>query len=311
MNMWIANLHKFSRKFVGWITAAGPIIAYVLSSLTIIVGVIIYATIIWPYAWWYWISAGLIGLFFSILVERLTLTQAAKVRVASEKREDIKVAYSRERNPTNAVKANEERELSAVKDNWARVLMIAGAVISTCAGTLFWHYLLQGLPEWQAWAFSTLFSALISFTLVSSELHRHLENEVIGGAIAADHFVDQAGRADARDRVIARFGAKHERALQEALDHDTIGEIADYTAQQTLDDVLQGQGQIPMHVQREREARRIAAENERTRTEQQMEAIRARKPKDEKEKPGLLSRAIGAFKPAEIEEPSGNGKHPF
>ena len=88
-----------------------------------------------------------------------------------------------------------------------------------------------------------------------------------------------------------------------------------------------------MHVQREREARRIAAENERTRTEQQMEAIRARKPKDEKEKPGLLSRAIGAFKPAEPteryrkpvaesyrelglrppdeEEASSNGKRPF
>src|SRR6266436_2075346 len=110
MNMWIANLHKFSRKFVGWITAAGPIIAYVLSSLTIIVGVIIYATIIWPYAWWYWISAGLIGLFFSILVERLTLTQAAKVRVASEKREDIKTRYALEEDPTAQTRANEAHE---------------------------------------------------------------------------------------------------------------------------------------------------------------------------------------------------------
>src|SRR5258708_1913853 len=178
--------------------------AYVLSSLTIIVGVIIYATIIWPYGWWYWISAGLIGLFFSILVERLTLTQAAKVRVASEKWEDIKKRYALEEDPTAQTRANEEHELAIVKDNWARVLMIAGAIISTCAGTLFWHYLLQGLPEWQPWAFSTLFSALISFTLVSSELHRPLENEVISGSIAADHFVTQAGREDARDRVIKR-----------------------------------------------------------------------------------------------------------
>src|SRR5258707_13494428 len=121
MNMWIANLHKFSRKFVGWNTAAGPIIAYVLSSLTIIVGVIIYATIIWPHAWWYWISAGLIGLFFSILVERLTLTQAAKVRVASEKREDIKTRYALEEDPTAQTRANEAHELNAVKENWGRV----------------------------------------------------------------------------------------------------------------------------------------------------------------------------------------------
>lgn len=306
MNMWIAKLHKFSRKFVGWITAAGPIIAYVLSTLTIVVGVIIYATIIWPRAWWYWVAAGLIGLFFSILVERLTLTQAAKVRVANERREDIKTAYAKEENPTAETQANEERELNAVKDNGASVLMVVGAVISTAAGTLFWHYLLQGLPEWQAWGFSTLFSMLISFTLVSSELHRHLENDVISGSIAADHFVDQAGREDARDRVIDRFGEKHKAALEEALDHDTVGQITDYTAQQTLDDVLQGKGQIPMHVQREREARRIAAENERQQTAEQMKRIREARPKDEKEKPGLLSRAIGALKPAEPESSNGH-----
>lgn len=302
---------------MGWITAAGPIIAYVLSSLTIIVGVIIYATIIWPHAWWYWVAAGLIGLFFSILVERLTLTQAAKVRVASEKREDIKTRYALEEDPTTQTRANEQHELAVVKDNWARVLMICGAIISTCAGTLFWHYLLQGLPEWQAWGFSTLFSALISFTLVSSELHRHLENEVISGSIAADHFVDQAGREDARDRVISEFASRHGNALQEVLDNDTMGQIADYTAQQTLDDVLKGQGQIPMHVQREREARRIAAENERQQTSEQMKRIREAKPKDEKEKPGLLSRAIGAFKAPESTEryhepiAERNGKHPF
>lgn len=308
MNMRIAKLHKFSRKFVGWITAAGPIIAYALSIFTIVAGVIIYATKIWPDAWWYWIVAGVIGMLFSLLVERLTLTQAAKVRTAREKREDIEVAYARVKDLTNAALAHKQRELDLVKTGGAEVLMLAGILISTAAGTLFWHYLLQGLPEWQAWGFSTLFSALISFTLVSSELHRHLENEVVSGSIMADHFTDLAGREDARDRVIAEFAEKHEGALQKTLDHNTVGEIADYQAQQTLDDVLNGKGQIPMHIQREREARRIASDRERELTSQQMEIVRQGKPKDEKPK-GLIGRIGEAFK-ADL-EPSGNGKRPF
>lgn len=298
MNMWIAKLHKFSRKFVGVITAGGPVLAYFLSMLTIIGGVTIYALIIWPHNVFYQAMAGLIAVVFSLLVERLTLTQAAKVRTAHEKREDIKTHYALVERPTRDVEAARERELAMVKTGGAEVLMIAGALISTAAGTLFWHYLLQGLPDWQAWGFSTLFSMLISFTLVSSELHRHLENEVVSGSIMADHFTDLAGREDARDRVISEFSSRHGEALQEVLEDGTVGEIADYTAQQTLDDVFKGQGQIPMHIQREREARRIAADRERDRTEEQMQVVRQGKPKDEKPR-GLIDRIGDAFKPGD------------
>lgn len=304
MNMWIAKLHKFSRKFVGWITAAGPVIAYVLSMFTIVVGVIIYATKIWPTGLPYWIAAGIIGLLFSLLVERLTLTQAAKVRTAKEKREDIETHYALVERPTKEVEAAKARELKAIKTGGAAWLVFAGALISTCAGTLFWHYLLQGLPEWQAWGFSTLFSALISFTLVSSELHRHLENEVVSGSIMADHFTDMAGREDARDRVIGEFANRHEQALQDTLDHNTVNEIADYTAQQTLDDIFQGKGQIPLHIQREREARRTAADRERDLTSEQMQTIRQGRPKDEKPR-GLIGKIGDTFKP----EPSSTNGH--
>lgn len=306
MNMWIAKLHKFSRKFVGMITAGGPVLAYFLSMLTIIGGVTIYALMIWPNNLFYQIMAGGIAVLFALLVERLTLTQAAKVRTASEKKADIEMHYAMIERPTKDVEAAKKRELDAIRSWDATALMISGALISTCAGTLFWHYLLQALPGWQAWGFSTLFSALISFTLVSSELHRHLENEVVSGSIMADHYTDLAGREDARDRVISSFASQHEGALQKTLDHNTVSEIADYQAQQTLDDVLKGQGQIPMHIQREREARRTAADRERELTSQQMEIVRQAKPKDEKPQ-GLIGRIGGAFKPSS----NGNGKQPF
>jgi hypothetical protein len=313
-NMSIAKIHKFSRKFVGWITAVGPVVALAVSILTIVIGVIIYATKIWPGAPVYWVSAGGIGILFSILVERLTLTQAAKVRTIKEKKDDIETRHAKVERPTKDVEDAKERALDqAQKGNvgaWS--LMLLGVLVSTAAGTLFWHYLLQALPPIQAWGFSTLFSAIVSFTLVSSELHRHLDNDVISSSIVADHFIDMAGREDARDKAIERFGEKHDEALEKALDHNTIGEIADYTAQKTLDEVFKGEGEIPKHIQREREARRIANEAEARRTEQQMEIIRERKPKDEKPK-GLIDRIGNPFKQVDPERSSsnGNGNHPF
>jgi len=309
-NMTIAKLHKASRKFVGWITAAGPFIAYLLSMMTIIAGVVIYAAKIWPNNGFYLTGAGLIGIFFALLVERLTLTQAAKVRTINEKSEDIKNRYALVEDRTAATEANQERELDLAEKGrgGAWTLMLAGALVSTCAGTLFWHYLLQALPTYQSWGFSTLFSAIVSFTLVASELHRHLDNEVIASSIMADHFTNMAAREDARDRVIDGFNDKHEQALQEALDHNTVNEIADYTAQQTLDGIFDGQGQIPMHIQRERASRQDAAERERERTAEQMKIVRSAKPKDEKPK-GLFGRIGDAFKPA-IDEHSSNGKEP-
>ncbi len=306
-NLTIAKLHRFSRKLVGWITAVGPVIAYILSIITIVVGVIIYAVEIWPDTWLYWVAAGVIGLLFSLLVERLTLTQAAKVRVASEKREDIGTAHALVEKPTPEVEAAKNRKLAAIKTGGAEPLMVAGALISTCAGTLFWHYLFQRMPIYQAWGFSTLFSALISFTLVSSELHRRIENEVIASSITADHFTDAALKEDTRDRVIEEFADQHEKALRETLGGNTVRDAADYAAQRTLDEVLDtGQGLIPKHISRERELARQRDLDQQKQTDQQFEIIRsAGAPKDERPR-GLLSRAIGAFKPA-IDEHSSNG----
>src|SRR5260221_1539126 len=188
--MTIAKLHKFSRKFVGWITAVGPIVALAVSVLTIVAGVIIYATKIWPDSWPYWVGAGVIGILFSLLVERLTLTQAAKVRTIREKKEAIETAYAELKDPTKTSLEHKERELDeAGKGTFgAWGLMLFGAIVSTCAGTLFWHYLLQALPDWPAWGFLTLFSANLSFTPCSNSIPPRLYHDVISFIIIAGQF---------------------------------------------------------------------------------------------------------------------------
>src|SRR5258708_36790983 len=79
-NMTIAKLHKASRKFVGWITAAGPFIAYLLSMMTIMAAVVIYAAKIWPNTGFYLTGAGLIRIFFALHPARMAHSAARNVR---------------------------------------------------------------------------------------------------------------------------------------------------------------------------------------------------------------------------------------
>ena len=275
-NMSIAKMHRRARKFVGWIAAAGVVIAYALSLFTVMAGVEIYA----------WtlpigdknahllllVVGAIIGALFSLLIERMTLVQAAKVRNAREKREDINDRYAVIDKPTAATKALHEAELKRVKSGGAGLLMLFGVAVSTAAGTLFWHFILQGLPFWQAWGFSTLFSAVISFTLIESELHKNLQFAVISESIVANNLIKEAGIEDTRDRVTERFAAHHRAALETAMNEDTIKDAASATALQHLDEQFGGTGVISTYIDRERlyKQQQAAAEEELTRQQQQL-----------------------------------------
>ena len=266
-NMTIAKLHRQARKLVGLLAAVGVVIAYLLSFVTVIAGVNIYAYSIWGGNWVALGVSGIIGALLSVLVERLTLVQAAKVRVSNEKKALLDAAYAEIENPTAEVRARLKYEKKRLSAGWAAALMVVGALVSTCAGTLFWHYLLSQMPVWQAWVFSTLFSGLVSFTLVESELHKGMQTEVIGDAIDADHFVRQAGLRDAEDSILDKFHRQHTAALDSALNNDTMLAIADQTALSTVDTLYGGTGRIPEYVgqERERKAQEVVAQDERTR----------------------------------------------
>lgn len=270
-NMTIAKMHRWARKLVGLLAVIGVVVAYTLSFVTVVAGVNIYAYQIWDGNWVALTVSGIIGALLSVLVERLTLVQAAKVRVTNEKRALLEVAFAEIEHPTPQVRARLAYEKRRLHSRWSGALMIVGALVSTCAGTLFWHYLLGRLPGWQAWAFSTLFSALVSFTLVESELHKGMQSEVIGDAIAADHFVKQAGLRDAEDSILGKFHRQHTSALDSALNNDTMLAIADATALDTIDTLYGSSGRIPEYVgqERERKARELAAQEDRTRLQMQ------------------------------------------
>lgn len=282
-NMSIAKMHRRARKFVGWIAAAGVVIAYVLSLFTVMAGVEIYAwnlSIADKNARFVLLLAALfIGALFSLLIERMTLVQAAKVRNAREKREAITANYDKivaktGEDKTEEVERLEQLELARVKSGGAEALMLFGALVSTAAGTLFWHYILQGLPLWQAWGFSTLFSAVISFTLIESELHKNLQFAVISESIVAQNLIKEAGTEDARDRVMERFAGQHAAALESAMNAETFANAADASALQTLDEAYGGTGLISTYVDRERAYKQQMIEEEAQRTREQMRLIR-------------------------------------
>src|SRR5690242_1065062 len=121
-NMTIAKLHRWARKLVGFLAVAGVVVAYALSFLTVIAGVVIYAVQIWPGEYLALGVAGIIGALLSVLVERLTLVQAAKTRVSKEKIVLLDAAYDQIDSPTYEVTARYELDKKRLHPGWAGVL---------------------------------------------------------------------------------------------------------------------------------------------------------------------------------------------
>lgn len=282
MNMMIAKTHRTSRKIVGHTLALASMLAIVLSGLVIAAGVTTYAVLSFPMSrgMWvvtYWILALVIGSIVAILIESLTLGSCARLRYALETRKAIVRQYSKITNPTEEVQAQREHDLGAL--NWPiatdTAFIIIGVCISTLAGTLLWHLILSPLPVWESWLISTLFSVLVSATLVVAELKKETNTRVIEEAIIADNFTQLAAKEDGREAVIDALHSQHKSKVEELAQGETFTDAITIEAENTLDEVLTGgSGSIPTRLQRERELKQIAIQRERELTTRQLSLVK-------------------------------------
>lgn len=282
-NMMIAKSHRTSRKFVGHTLALASVLAIVLSGLVVAAGVTTYAILSFPVKngqWWviaYWVFALVIGSILAVLTESFTLGSCARLRYTLEVRRDIKSKYDQVADPTETVLAQKKRDLDAQR--WSigtdTVGIVVGVGISTIAGTLMWHLILSPLPDIQAWVYSTLFSGLVSATLIVSELKKVTNTKIIEESIIADNFTQLAAKEDGKEAVIDELNKQHKSKVTALAQGETFNDAIALEAEKTLDDVLTGgTGQIPLRLHRERELRRVTELREKEATTRQLAIVR-------------------------------------
>lgn len=281
-NMLIAKSHRTSRKFVGHTMALASMLAIILSGLVVAAGVVTYAIFSFPtsigwVAYVYWVLALVIGSILAVLIESFTLGSCARLRYTLEVRKEIVSRYNQVVNPTESIEAMKKREMNTLLPGTITdgFFIVLGVTISTLAGTLLWHLILSPLPNWQAWACSTLFSGLVSATLVVSELKKETNTRIIEESIIADNFTQLAAKEDARAEVIDSLHKQHKSKVTALAQGETFDAAILTEAETTLDEVLTGgTGQIPLRLQREREVKQIAMQQDRENTTRQLSLVR-------------------------------------
>jgi hypothetical protein len=286
-NISIANTHRLYRKWVGHVVAQSGLLAFAANTLVVPAGLIVMALTV---ANGNGITIGItlvmvavIGILLAILADGMTLSACARLRISLERIALIKEQYAQipddEKKAGVAQREQQELEPHEHSANISRLCIFFFALVSASAGTLFWHKLLETLPVWQAWTFSTLFSLLIAGTLIASELYKRANNEVVRESIVADHFSNEALLEDANEYAMAKLHEKYGTQIEEIGENtDTVRYAVEEHAISVYDNLLAGgKGLIPARIHREKVDKEVAIEMERNETARQLRLIKGGK----------------------------------
>lgn len=284
-NTSIANTHRAYRKFVGYVVAKAAFLAVVTNTLVVPAGLLVMdlsVTNLQHNAWSLLVSVPLvlaIGTLLALIADGMTLGACARVSVALLDRKILteKFAQVAESTKTPQIKEVEKQKFKLLYPTyWINGICIAFfSCISASAGTLFWHKLLESLPAIEAWIFSTLFSVLISGTLIACELFREQNNEVVRKSIVTDHFTNEALLEDANEEASKVLHDQYAKQIKEIVENTNAVKISvEEHAQRVYDNLLTGgKGLIPARIEREKADRTIAMQRQEAETERQWRLI--------------------------------------
>ncbi len=286
-NITIANTHRIYRKLVGELVGQGAMVALIGNTIAVPFGVIVFAVGVVGSANLWMLGLTLlvsfvIGVILAILADSQTLAGCARWRINNEQiaviREKYAVIPEEERHPSLADLEQKEIKSQEHARTWNMVCVTFSSTVSACAGILFWHWLLSALPEWMAWVFSTLFAVLVSFTLISCELLKRQNNEIVRESIVADHYTNEAMSEDAQEAIVDAMGKQCRTQVKELTESDVVAVAVEEFVISELDRQLAGgRGQIPLRIEREKEDKRIAAERDQEKLSQQLRLIQGGK----------------------------------
>ncbi|HEX3643606.1 MAG TPA: hypothetical protein VHV10_20145 [Ktedonobacteraceae bacterium] len=281
MNSFIAKAHRLQRKSIGLIVASGGVLAFILSFLLIVAGIVMTALIHPPTDNIIGLILYIIVLIFAslmigILIERLTATNSTKLRLMGEAVEEAEARFSQIKGPPAAAATAEyeKQKIAAQKGKRVIIFLITlGTSLSMLCESFCIHFLFTSWDLYVGWIASFFLSGLVSYTLISSELHKKHEAAIILDSLDTDNFLGVAAHATIKDRVHERMLTQSTVKVDEIANSAVMLQAIDQAVIQHVDEVMHGGGEIVERITDEREQRRLAEVQERERTRQQLTII--------------------------------------
>jgi hypothetical protein len=182
-----------------------------------------------------WVIYGLfalIGFLVALLIVKLTLTNAAKLRASLDEENKLQADY-RERSEGKTVTPKVQAELDndiaeTRKGRWTIYLLIGvGALASIICETFVMHLLFQQLkPDLLGDVLSVFLSALVSSTVISGELHKKRDTDIIRSSLSQDSLLELAAKANTYDAFNRKMINATSTHVEQVLDQAVLGAYA-------------------------------------------------------------------------------------
>ena len=230
INAAIASTYQTQQRLTGLFVSMGSILAIILEIGLVVAGFTIVGSRVTPGLQILW---GCIGLLFALLVTKLTLTNATKLRISKDNEKVLRIAHKERGKDLGTIPANVQAALDQdiAETQTGRItirfLIGMGALMSIVCETFVMHLLFTAVhPAILGDALSIFLSCLVTSTVVSGELHKERDADIIRNALTHDSFLELAAKAtvyDGFNRKLIREASTH---VEETLDRDVMGEYA-------------------------------------------------------------------------------------
>lgn len=287
-NIKIAEAHRRNNKWVGYLIAEATRVALFLNTLVVPLGLIVGIWLVAPLSfvtWWMLIvpASLVVGSIIALLADVGTITNCARWRGNNEAIDHIRERYAvvpgEDKHADIAKMEEDEIAKQERARSWNQIGTFTTSGISFLAGELLWHTVCALiLPGVWAIVASTGFSLLVSYTLISGTLAKRQNNDLIRESIVSDHFDNEAVAEDAQESIMQLMKDKCLSTVQEIGNSDvTQFAIEEYVIGALDRQLAGGKGQIPLRIEREKEDKRIAMEQDRERLATQLRLIKGGK----------------------------------
>ena len=232
MNTLIARIYQTQQRLTGLFVSAGSMLAITLELSLIVAGFVIKSEQSAPDNYALMVLFAIVGLLVALLITKLTLTNAAKLRLSLDAERALSDEYKENAKgkilPSD-VKAVLDKDIKDVASGRRAIcLLIAiGSLASIVCEMFVMQILFSSLkPEWLGTGLSFFLSALVSCTVVSGELHKKRDSELIKSSFSRDSFLELAAKANVYDAFNHKMISEASTYVEQVLDKDVLATYA-------------------------------------------------------------------------------------
>lgn len=241
LNTTIAHIYQTQQRLTGLFVSVGSMLAILLEIGLIVAGFVVKGSQSTSNVV-LWVLFGIVGFLVALLVTKMTLTNATKLRASLDDENKLRMDH-KERGKGEEITPEVQSELDkdireTKKGRWTIYALIGVGVLASIVCETFVMQLLfaQLQPELLGEAMSVFLSTLVSCTVVSGELHKKRDTDIIRSSLSHESLLELAAKANVYDEFNKKMIGAASSHVEQVLDNAVLGAYAQSLVYQSIEE---------------------------------------------------------------------------